>query len=221
MGGGIPVVVHVFMAALAAIRFHEKFAGDMSSADYLSRAGEKCSLGSISFCLHSKRSNRRVLNHVTCQPVPFAQRARGNSNTGCNCCEQNHGSHSKFCQPQICSDRQPAGQRLSSQYNYGQRCHCNVQVKPFQLGSRGPGKDQRNSQSCANHKKQPSSFCSQTELAHKAPQKSRQAERGGYACASVQQHHARVKDGGSGKCIQIDGGKYENKNQCNNKLIEA
>src|SRR5437660_744586 len=115
MGGGIPVVVHVFMAALTAIGFHEKLAGDMSSADHLSRAGEECSLGPISFCLHSERSNRRVLNHVTCQPVPFAQRARGNSNTGCNCREQNYACHSKFCKPQSCSDRQSADQRLSSQ----------------------------------------------------------------------------------------------------------
>src|SRR5436305_15192907 len=108
MGGGIPVVVHVFMAALAAIRFHEKFAGDMSSADHLSRAGEECSLGSISFCLHSERSDWRVLNHMSREPLPFVQRTCGNINTGCNCREQNHSSHSKFCKPQSCSDRQPA-----------------------------------------------------------------------------------------------------------------
>src|ERR1051326_7607727 len=72
MSGALPLLVNVGVAALARLRFHEKFTGNFLMAVNLSRAGEKVALRTIAFSVHGFGGIGGVLNAGGIQPARVA-----------------------------------------------------------------------------------------------------------------------------------------------------
>src|ERR1700723_1966629 len=55
VGRAIPLLVDIFMTALAGVRFHEELAGNFFASIDLRRTGEKRAGGAIAFAIHGER----------------------------------------------------------------------------------------------------------------------------------------------------------------------
>src|SRR5205807_1425530 len=64
-----PLVVNVFVTALAGIRFHEKLAGDFLLAVDLGGTGEEVALCPVALSVHVVRRHGRVLNSAARLPT--------------------------------------------------------------------------------------------------------------------------------------------------------
>src|SRR5207244_2249686 len=64
-----PLVVDVFVAALAGIGLHEKLAGNFLFSVHLRRTGEERAFGTVAFAIHIIGGHGRILNAVARFPT--------------------------------------------------------------------------------------------------------------------------------------------------------
>src|SRR5216683_2654862 len=64
-----PLVVNVFMAALAGVGLHEKFAGNFLLAVDLRRTGEERAFGTVAFSIHVVGRHGRILDAASRLPA--------------------------------------------------------------------------------------------------------------------------------------------------------
>src|SRR3954470_836872 len=67
-----PLVIHVLVASLARLRFHEELAGNFFAPVNLRRAWEKWPLRAVTLGIHGSRRHRGVLNGETLLPARLA-----------------------------------------------------------------------------------------------------------------------------------------------------
>ena len=67
--GAEPLVVDVFVAALAGVRLHEKLAGNFLPAVHLCGTGEERAFGTVAFAIHVIGGHGRILNAVARFPT--------------------------------------------------------------------------------------------------------------------------------------------------------
>src|SRR5208337_478945 len=93
-----PLVVDIFVTALAGIRFHEKLAGNFLLPVNLRGAREKRTLRPIAFAIHVGGWDRRILNADTRLPAP-ADVMRSVAK-GCKQQETNRGAQNRCARTQ-------------------------------------------------------------------------------------------------------------------------
>src|ERR1700688_494941 len=110
VSGAVPLVVNIFVAALAGVGLHEELAGNFFSAIDLRGAGEECAVGAVAFTVHGKRRERRIFNAAVLVAASFAEIA----GYGCEHCQHSeHGGNSydnvtRQALVAACSSRAPA-----------------------------------------------------------------------------------------------------------------
>src|SRR5260370_14667899 len=72
MRGAVPLLVDVRVAALARLRLHEIFRGNVAAVFGLRRAGEKLPLRSVAFAVHGRSRHSRIGNAVCVLPGDLA-----------------------------------------------------------------------------------------------------------------------------------------------------
>src|ERR1700723_712064 len=73
VGRAIPLLVDIFMTALAGVRFHEELAGNFFASIDLRRTGEKRAGGAIAFAIHGEGGKRGILEAGVLAPASFAE----------------------------------------------------------------------------------------------------------------------------------------------------
>src|SRR5260370_39438578 len=69
----VPLVVDIFVAALAGIRLHEELAGNFFSAIHLRGTGEKWAGGAVAFAVHADGRKGGICNVSVLVPARFAE----------------------------------------------------------------------------------------------------------------------------------------------------
>src|SRR3981189_3231902 len=69
----VPLVVDIFVAALAGIRLHEELAGNLFSAIDLRGTGEKWAGGAVAFAVHADGRKGGIFNASMLVPAGFAE----------------------------------------------------------------------------------------------------------------------------------------------------
>ena len=85
VGGAVPLIVNIFMAALAGIGFHEELAGNFFAPVDLRGAREEWAAGAIAFAIHRERWELRILNARVPVPAGFAEITSRRRENGQNC----------------------------------------------------------------------------------------------------------------------------------------
>src|SRR2546423_14770023 len=73
MGRAEPLIVDIFVAALAGVRLHEKLAGNFLSAVNLGGAGKERTVGTVAFSVHAGRRILRIFNPRAILPARVSQ----------------------------------------------------------------------------------------------------------------------------------------------------
>src|SRR5882762_1927582 len=69
----VPLVVDIFVAALAGIRLHEELAGNLFSAVHLRGTGKKWAGGAVAFAVHADGRKGGIFNPSMLVPARFAE----------------------------------------------------------------------------------------------------------------------------------------------------
>src|ERR1700682_2227189 len=69
----VPLVVDIFVAALAGIRLHEELAGNLFSAIHLRGTGKKWAGGAVAFAVHGDGRKGGIFNASMLVPAGFAE----------------------------------------------------------------------------------------------------------------------------------------------------
>src|ERR1700687_2940903 len=73
VGRTVPLVVDIFVAALAGIRLHEELAGNFFSAIHLRGTGEKWAGGAVAFAVHAHGRKGGIFNASMLVPTAFTE----------------------------------------------------------------------------------------------------------------------------------------------------
>ena len=211
-----PLVVDVLVAALAGIRFHEEFAGNLLLAVDLRRTGKKCALGAIAFVIHAGGRHCGIGHVSTLLPARLADIARSVAQSGeseqadddtGDCCS------AAFSQPAALSD--PIGEE---QANSRDRQN-DVQIQPFPLRPRRAQLYLNRSKQCSSSNERPSTTGDNRPLAQQATQSRRQQHRSQDACERMQQHDCGIKDVRLRKGVEVSGGDRQKDDQARERAL--
>src|SRR5260370_4290052 len=110
----VPLVVDIFVAALAGIRLHEELAGNFFSAIHLRGTGKKWAGGAVAFAVHAHGWKGGIFNASMLVPASFTEIASDGRQHRQHCEDSGNAKNGKTRQPSL-NDQQGRGDQASAE----------------------------------------------------------------------------------------------------------
>src|SRR5260370_1805949 len=114
VGRTVPLVVDIFVAALAGIRLHEELAGNFFSAIHLRGTGKKWAGGAVAFAVHAHGRKGGIFNASMLVPASFTEIASDGRQHRQHCEDSANAKNGKTRQPSMIAHPHPADQTSSA-----------------------------------------------------------------------------------------------------------
>src|SRR5260370_32506287 len=157
----VPLVVDIFVAALAGIRLHEELAGNFFSAIHLRGTGKKWAGGAVAFAVHADGRKGEICNASMLVPGAFAEIGSEGRQRRQHCEDSGNGKNGMTRQPSIIP--QPGrGDQASAE-----KTHADMDINEVPLRSQSSGVNQPQSWDCTEEQEDHSDANQQLTLTQK------------------------------------------------------